>query len=232
MSDERIRFSVAGVTSGVKSSLPIAVSVATYGLVFGVLARQTTLGPAETLLMSATVFAASAQFVALDLWGRNLPSVTIVVTTFLVNLRHLLMGASLRPWLSRLSSGKVYGMLFFLNDESWGITMSEHADGERDGAFLLGSGLIVFVAWVGASLLGVTAGSLIRNPARYGLDFAFIAVYIALLVGVWDDRGDALPVGTAAVVAVGAAYLLPGEWHIILGGLVGSVVGVVRDSYV
>lgn len=232
MSDEYTRFSIDGVFSGARASLPIAISVATYGLVFGVLARQTTLGTGETLLMSATVFAASAQFVALDLWGRKLPSSAIVVTTFLVNLRHLLMGASLRPWLSKLSSGKVYGMLFFLNDESWGITMREHADGERDGAFLLGSGLLVFVAWVGASTLGVTAGSFIQNPARYGLDFAFIAVYIALLVGVWDDSEDAIPVGTAAVVAIGAAYLLPGEWHIILGGLVGSVAGVVRDSYV
>ncbi|GAA0311959.1 transporter [Halarchaeum grantii] len=228
---EETEFSREGLFAGVRQSTPIALGVFTYGIVFGVLARQSSLGLSEAVLMSASVFAASAQFVVLDLWESPLPVIAIVVTTVAVNLRHLLMGASIQPWLKRLTPKKTYGMLYFLNDESWGLTMRARSNGENDAAFLLGSGLIVFVAWVSATVLGVSVGGLIENPAKYGLDMAFIAVYIALLVGVWDGREDAVPVGIAALVALVASVIIAGNWHIIIGGLTGSIAGVVRDEY-
>ena len=226
-----VKFSRTGLISGLRESTPIALGVFTYGIVFGVLARQSSLGLSEAVLMSASVFAASAQFVVLDLWESPLPVIAIVVTTVAVNLRHLLMGASIQPWLKRLAPKKTYGMLYFLNDESWGLTMRARSNGENDAAFLLGSGLIVFVAWISATVLGVSVGGLIENPAKYGLDMAFIAVYIALLVGVWDGREDAIPIGIAALVALVASVIIAGNWYIIIGGLTGSIAGVVRDEY-
>jgi len=216
---------------GFQESTPIALGVFTYGIVFGVLARQSSLSALEAVLMSASVFAASAQFVVLDLWESPLPVIAIIITTIAVNLRHLLMGASIQPWLKRLTSKKTYGLLYFLNDESWGLTMRARSNGENDAAFLLGSGLIVFVAWIGATVLGVSLGGLIENPAKYGLDMAFIAVYIALLAGVWDGRKEAVPVGVAAVVALAASVVFGGNWYIIIGGLTGSVAGIIRDEY-
>lgn len=230
--NETTEFSRDGFVTGIRESIPIALAVFTYGIVFGVLARQTSLGLGEAVLMSASVFAASAQFVVLDLWKSPLPAVAIVLTTVAVNLRHLLMAASIQPWLKRLRSRKIYGMLYLLNDESWGLTMRARADGENDAAFLLGSGMVVFVAWISATVLGISIGGLIENPAKYGLDMAFIAVYIALLVGVWDGRGDAVPVGVAALVALVASVVVAGNWYIIIGGLTGSVAGVVRDEFV
>lgn len=231
MSTEQTVFTWTGLVSGIKGSVPIAAGVFTYGIVFGVLARQTTLGLGETLLMSATVFAASAQFVVLEMWGRQPSVAAIIITTFLVNIKHLLMGASVRPWVQRLSPKTIYSMLFFINDESWGLAMRARNAGETDAAFLFGSGLLVFVTWVSATLLGLTVGRFIHNPATYGLDFVFIAIYITLLVGVWDGREDALPIGVAAATAVAAAVLLPGNWYIIIGGVIGSMAGVVRDAY-
>ncbi|GGM75265.1 4-azaleucine resistance transporter AzlC [Halarchaeum rubridurum] len=229
---ERAEFSRKGLGAGVRQSTPIALGVFTYGIVFGVLARQSSLGLSEAVLMSASVFAASAQFVVLDLWKSPLPVIAIVVTTVAVNLRHLLMGASIQPWLKRLTPRKTYGMLYFLNDESWGLTMRARSNGENDAAFLLGSGLIVFIAWISSTALGVSIGGLIQNPARYGLDMAFIAVCIALLAGVWDGREDAVPVGIAALVALVSSVVVSGNWYIIVGGLTGSIAGVVRDEYV
>lgn len=225
------KFSRNGLIAGFRESVPIALGVFTYGVVFGVLARQSSLGVVEATLMSGSVFAASAQFVVLDLWESPLPVGAIIITTVAVNLRHLLMGASIQPWLKRLTPKKTYGMLYFLNDESWGLTMRARSNGEDDAAFLLGSGLIVFTAWISATILGVSLGGLIQNPAKYGLDMAFIGVYIALLVGVWDGRKDTVPIGVAAVVSLAASTLLAGNWHIIIGGLTGSIAGVVRDEY-
>ena len=94
-----ITFTLSGALLGARRSIPIAISVFAIGLVFGVLARQAKLSILESFLMSGLVFAGASQFVALSLWiAMPLPVITIILTTLVVNLRHLLMGASLRPW--------------------------------------------------------------------------------------------------------------------------------------
>lgn len=221
--DDPIAFDRAGAFAGARRTLPVGASIFAYGLVFGVLARQAGLSPVEAFLMSGLVFAGSSQFVALDLWATPLPVASLVVTTLVVNLRHLLMGAALGPLLGRLPPLRAYGSLFFLNDESWALTMGEQARGRRNAAFLLGSGLVTWLAWTGATLAGGTLGGALRDPARWGLDFAFTAVFVALLVGLWRGKGDLLPWVVAAVVAVAADKLLSGTWHILLGGLAGSL---------
>src|ERR1700740_2044384 len=88
--DEHVTFTLAGVMRGVRRALPVAVSVFTVGLVFGVLARRTRLSWVEATLMSTLVFAGASQFVALSLWLiLPFPAITIILTTLVVNLRHL-----------------------------------------------------------------------------------------------------------------------------------------------
>jgi predicted branched-subunit amino acid permease len=70
----------------------------------------------------------------------------------------------------------------------------------------------------------------VQNPAHWGLDFAFVAVFVALLAGMWKGKGDLLPWAAAAAVAVAAAHWLPGEWYIILGALAGSLTGALRHA--
>ena len=223
-------FTVHGLVAGACRSLPLALGVDAYGFVFGVLARQTGLSLAELLLMSGLVYAGSAQFVALGMWATPLPVLSLVLTTLLVNLRLVLMGAALGRWLSQLPAPKAYGALFFLADENWALALGEYARGGRDAAFLLGSGLLLWCAWLGTSAAGYIGGGAVRDPARWGLDFAFTAVFAALLVGLWKGRADLVPWAVSAGVAVGANRWLPGAWHILLGGLAGSVVGAMRDG--
>lgn len=226
----RVAFTRAGALRGARRSLPLVVSVFAVGVVFGVLARQAGLGVLEALLMSGLVFAGASQFVALGLWAASLPIAAIVLTTLVVNLRHLLMGAALRPWYRRLSAPQAYGSVFFMVDESWALMMSELAEGREDGAFLLGAGLALFGSWLAATLVGVTLGGVLRDPASLGLDFAFTAAFIALLAGMWKGRSNLLPWAVAAVVALAAAHWLPGKWYILLGGLAGSLVGALRRA--
>ena len=226
-----VTFTRAGVLTGGRAAIPIALAVFAYGLVFGVLARQAHLSLLEAFLMSGFVFAGSAQLVAIGLWsapGTALPIAAIVITTLVVNLRLLLMGVALRPWFARLPPRAAYASVFFMADENWALTMAQFARGGRDGAFLLGSGLAVFVAWLGATLVGGILGGAIGDPTRFGLDFAFTAVFIALLAGLWRGKSDVLPWVVAAVVAIAGAYLLPGKWYILLGGVAGSLVGAWR----
>lgn len=221
---------VDGALAGARQSIPLALSVFAYGTVFGVLARQTGISLVEAISMSGMVCAGSAQLIALDLWAAPLPISTIVLTTLVVNLRHLLMGAALRPWFSQLSAPQAYISAFFMGDENWALTMREFAAGRNDGAFLLGSGLALFIAWLGATASGYVMGAMVQDPTRLGLDFAFPAALVALLAGMWRDKSDLWLWAVAAGVAVLAAKWLPGRWYVLLGGLAGSMVGAMSHA--
>lgn len=229
--NEAVTFTFTGVLEGARQTLSVALSVFIYGLVLGVLAGQAGLSPLEVFLMSGLVFAGSSQFAVLGLWIAPLPILTIILTTLVVNLRHLLMGAALRPWMGELKGWQCYTSLFFLNDEGWALTMGQFARGKRNGAFLLGSGLALFVAWTSAGVVGRTLGAVVQDPAKWGLDFAFTAVFLFLLTGLWKGVRTILPWVVAAAVAVAAAYALSGtKWYIIVGALAGSVVGAWGDD--
>jgi 4-azaleucine resistance transporter AzlC len=227
-----ITFTLAGALAGARRCVPIAISGCGIGLVFGTLAGQDGLGAGEAALMSALVFSGAAQFVVLGLWAAPLPVATIVLATLVVGLRHVLMGAALGPVFSKLPLLKAYGSVFFMADENWALTMGEFAKGRRDAAFLVGGGLLMFFAWTGSTFAGGTLlGGLVEDPARWGLDFAFTAVFLALIAGMWNGKSDILPWTVAAAVAVAAHHWLPGQWYILLGSLAGSVAGVVRRGH-
>jgi len=159
-----------------------------------------------------------------------LPIANIILTSSIVNLRYLLMGAALRPWFSKLSPLKAYGSIFFISDGSWAMAMREFASGKRDGAYLLGSSLAQFVALGSATVVGDVLGAAIKDPARWGLDFVATAVFAALLVGMWKGKSDLLPWLSSATVAIVCAQWLPGKWYVFVGGLVGSLIGAFGDE--
>lgn len=226
--EDGLTFSLAGVRDGFRACVPIAVGVAGYGVVFGVLARRAGLSTAEATLMSATVLAGAAQVIAVELWAYPVPVVALVVTTFVVNLRYALMGASLRPWFRHLTPLQTYGSVFFTADENWALTMAELRSGGDQGAFLLGSGLAIWTFWVAATVLGATVGGVVEDPARWGFDFILTAVFLVLAVTLWEGERSIFPWLVAGGVALAGAQWLPGQWYILLGGIAASVVEVAR----
>ena len=237
-------FTRAGTLAGAARALPLALGVLSYGAVWGVLARGAGMSLAEAALMSGLVYAGASQFIAVGLWDVPPPLLALLGTTLVVNLRLLLMGAALRPWLARLSAWKTYPAVWLMADENWALSIAEwtgrgdapEGRSERspvrliDAAFLVGSGVALWFGWVGGTVLGHVAGAVVRDPAAWGLDFAFTAAFGALLVGLWRGRGDLLPWAVAAAVAVASERLLPGAWYILLGALAGSLVGGMSDE--
>jgi 4-azaleucine resistance transporter AzlC len=225
---QAIEFVSTGIRRGFVEGTPIALGVGGYGIVFGVLANQARLSTAEAALMSATVLAGAAQLIAIELWEPSIPVVPIIWTVFVVNLRYLLMGAALRPWFRQLSPLQRYGSVFFVADENWALTMDELASGSRRGAFLLGSGLAIWVFWILATVVGATAGGRIGSPAEYGLDFVLTGVFVAIAFGLWNGRSSVLPWISALVIAVVTAQVFPGRWYILFGGVAGGFAEVLR----
>lgn len=223
-----VSFERSGLISGFRTCLPVAIGVGAYGIAFGVLARQTGLSVAEATLMSALVLAGASQLIAIELWDGPLPVVAIVVTTFVVNLRYVLMSASLRPWFERLSPFRAYGSAFFITDESWALSIADLRAGSGRGAFLFGAGLAIWLLWVVTTAVGAAAGGVIGDPDQFGLDFVLTAIFVIIAVSLWRGREDIAPWAIAASVAVVGAEGLPGRWYILLGGIGGCLWAVVR----
>ncbi len=216
-----------GTLKGFKHMAPVALFVVAFGLAFGVAAIQHGLSSLETLLMSALVFAGASQFAALELWGPTIPLVALIATTFAINARHLLMGASLYPWLRHLPPGQRYASLGMMSDSNWAMAAADHERGETNVGILFGGGIALWVAWMLGTLLGVVFGSGISEPERFGLDVIMGCFLLAMLVGKRKPSLDLLlPWGVAATAALLALYYLPANAHVIVGALAGGLAGV------
>lgn len=215
----------ADILHGLRLGLPVAISVAAYGVVWGVLAGQAGMSVVEVAAMSAFVFAGASQFVALEMWAPVPPVWSLIAATLAVNLRFVLMTATLRPLFGHLPRSAALWRMHLIADENWAVGMAERAKGGNGATVMVAGGLLLYVTWLSTTLSGRILGAGLDDPARWGLDFAFIAVFLALLVGLWRGIGDLLPWIVAGGVAAATSLLIPGKWYIICGGLAGSLVG-------
>jgi len=227
----RIVLTRAGVWRGFREMAPLALTtVGAFAIAFGVAARQGGLDLAQASAMSALVFAGASQFAALGLWTDPLPVLSILLATVAINARFLLMSAALRPWLAHLPSWQVYPGLFVLADPVWAKSLREFDQGLDDAGYLIGGGAIFWLVWLAFTAAGYALGGGIGDPARWGIDALMPAFFAVILTGMWRGRGDALPWICAGASALGASMVLPGMWHVLVGGVVGGLVGAARDD--
>jgi 4-azaleucine resistance transporter AzlC len=152
--------------------------VLAFGMSFGVLARAAGMDRLAALVMSATTFAGSAQFAVASILGAGGGLAAAVLTAVLLNLRYGPIGLSTAPvmvgsrWRRLVESQLVV-------DESWAIAQRE---GGMDRHLLIGAGAALWCSWVGGTVVGLLAGDLIADPERLGLDAAFPALFLALLI--------------------------------------------------
>jgi 4-azaleucine resistance transporter AzlC len=190
------------VVAGIRAGLPYGVASLLLGFSFGVLARP-LMGPVATIVMSAIVFAGSAQFAALAVLSAGGGAPAAIVAGMLLNLRFVPMGIAIAPSLRAGPLGRALrGQA--LVDASWAL--ANRGGGRFDIDFLLGSTMAQYPAWVGGTVLGALAGGLIGNPRSLGLDAIFPAFFLGLLI-VELRRPQARPV--AALGAVIALVLTP-----------------------
>ncbi|WP_372624005.1 AzlC family ABC transporter permease [Falsiroseomonas sp.] len=227
----RVVFTRHGVARGARDSLPLWIGMMPFGLVIGVLADAKGLSFAETVLMSAIVYAGAAQLVALELWSDPVPIGAVVIATLVVNSRMAPMGAALAGWLDRLRGIRLWGTLWTMVDHSFALSIQEQRRGGRDAGYLLGIGAALWVAWVLTTAAGYLASSAVRLPAGHPLYFASVAAFLSILVGLWRGvRVDLLPWLLAGVVALAAHRAgLPVPLPLLAGTFAGATLGAWRE---
>lgn len=218
---------------GFAKTLPLALGVIPFGLAYGVVAIQAGLTVAETLLMSLVVFAGASQFTAVVMVQAGAGIPLVVASTLLLNLRHLMMGLSLSPYLSETTPRWQRIVAFGLTDEAYltSITHFKEEGAEQgDPFFVLGSGGFIYLVWSVSSLVGALAGASITDPLSWGLDFAMPATFLTMLIPQIATRRSAIVVAVAAAVATASYVLIPGKWYIILAVVTATIVGVVLET--
>ncbi|GHB10302.1 AzlC family ABC transporter permease [Modicisalibacter luteus] len=220
------RLDLAGTLDGMRRMAPLCLFVIAFGLAFGVAAVQRGLSELEALLMSALVFAGASQFAALELWGPEIPLVALIASTFAINARHLLMGASLYPWLRDLPPRQRYLSMSVMSDSNWAMAADDYRRGVRNVGMLIGGGIALWLAWLLGTLLGVLFGSGITEPERYGLDVIMGCFLLSMLVGGARSLTILIPWSVAAIAALIAVYWLPPHSHVVVGALAGGLAGM------
>lgn len=227
-------FSLDGLRAGAAAMLAALPGVFVFSAAFGALAAQKGLTLAEAVLMSTVVFAGVSQFVSMEIWSAAFtPALvaTLALTTLLVNLRMVLMGATLQPWIAAAPRWQVYPSLLLLTDNNWVVSMRYRGGGGADVGYLFGSGFVLFLIWVPATAFGQVFGSLLDDPRRYGVDLILPLFLVAIIAPMLERSRRILPWVIAGLVAALVQQLLPGFLYIVAGALAGAIAGgVIGDE--
>lgn len=219
------------VVRGVLQAMPVVMGYLPIGFAYGVLADQAELSLFATLLMSLVVYAGSSQLIATGLFAAGMPMLSIVFTTFIVNLRHLLMSAALAPSLSRWP--QVQRLLFAtqLTDETFALHSMQFQKEVPAKGQVFAVNLTSQTAWVLGSLLGYVAGTLFTDVKPFGLDYALPAMFVALLLLQIQHARMVIVALFTGMVSVGLTLLGVSTWAVMIATVIGATFGVVMESW-
>ncbi|MFQ3230944.1 AzlC family ABC transporter permease [Reinekea sp.] len=211
---------------GALDSLPMIVAAIPFGLLFGMLAPTNGIAAWVAIAISALVFAGSAQYVAIGLLAVGTPAILIVLTTFIVNLRHLLYAfAMLIPTKIWSKKQKVLAS-FFLTDETFVIFNQRYMAGldeQQRFPYYMGSALFMYSNWQICTWIGLWAGSSLTGVESLGLEFAMVTAFIAMMTPMLKRKRNV----ASAFIAFALAWLfkdIPHKLGIILAVLFAALI--------
>ncbi len=217
--------------TGFTRASPILLGYIPIGLAFGVLAQKAGISTLNTLLMSLLVYAGSSQLIAVGLFATGAPALSVVLTTFVVNLRHMLLSAALSPFLKRWRKPELAAFAYQLTDETFAIHAAQFPSAAPVKAEVFATNVTAQAAWIFGTWLGVALGQSITDVKPLALDYVLPAMFIALMVLQIRDR---VQVGVALVtgaLSVGLLLIDVGQWNVIAATLVGATIGVIAEIW-
>ena len=223
------------VKAGVRDTLPTVFGYIGIGLAFGIIASSVGLNPFFVGAMSLFIYAGGAQFITVSMLSSSFPILSIVLATFLINSRMILMSMATAPFLKRYSVFKNIIIGTFLTDESFalGINKQNYTNGRLTYEWFNTANLVSYFTWSVSSVLGALLGGIVKDPKALGLDFALVAMFIGLLyLQVISDFTIRKKVQFLVILVVFflvyfGMIFIPSNLLIIVVTLIGCAIGVV-----
>ena len=214
---------------GAKTGSPIAIGYLPIAVAFGALALEAGLTVLQAVGMSAAVFAGASQFMAIGMLLSGAGPFQIIIATFCVNLRHLIMSLTVADRLGELPGLWKLPLSFGVTDETFAV-LSLHTgmpQGRERRLFALGLMAIAYAAWVGGTLLGGGLAHMIPPSLSSGMAVALYAMFIGLLI----PAAKKVPrLAWIAVIGMGLCYILhhflDKGWSVVLATVLGGCVGM------
>jgi predicted branched-subunit amino acid permease len=204
---------------GMRSSSSVAPGIAAWGLMTGVAMVKSGMSVLEAVAMTVLVYAGSSQLAAIPLIVAGAPAWVIWATGFCVNLRFVVFSLHLRSYLMHMPRWRRLVNGFLTADLTYALftrrfpVAADDPDTRRaQESFLAGNYCVTWIAWTGASLLGVALGNLV--PTQWGLGFAGVLCLVGILCSLANTRLKMLAVLVAGAAAV-AAYSLPLKLNVV-----------------
>ena len=228
------------VKTGIKDTLPTVFGYIGIGLAFGIIASSVGLNPFIVGAMSLFIYAGGAQFITVGMLSSGFPILSIVLATFLINSRMILMSMAIAPFFKRYSAFKNIVIGTFLTDESFALGMNKqnYTNGNLSFEWFNAANLISYFTWVVSSVSGALLGGIVKNPKSLGLDFALVAMFIGLLyLQVMSDFTIKKKIQFIVIVVVlflvyFGMIFIPSNALIIVVTLIGCAIGVVLKNVI
>lgn len=211
---------------GLLAIWPICVGYIPLGLAMGVLGEKAGLTPVQVGFMSLCVFAGSGQFIAVSMISTGASIPAIVLTTFIVNLRHLLMSSSLAVQYQGACRKKITMLSYGIVDETFAVNLNKLKTGPWEIDKAIVASYAAFFSWVASTTAGCFCGRFIPENA-FGLDYALTAMFISLLIFQLNGPVYMITAILAGLSAVFFALIIPGNAYIILATLFAATAGVI-----
>lgn len=224
-------------TSGFQDCLPTLLGYISIGFAFGVVGISSNLNLLEITLLSVLIYAGAAQFIFCGLYLVGTPASIIIITTFIVNLRHLLMSLALATSFTNQSFLRNIGFGTLLTDETFGVAVTKRSQKTILGPkWMDGLNITAYLAWIAASILGAVVGKWIPNPESLGLDFALVAMFVALLILSLSavERSKLMHylilIAYMVVIIYFSLYFVPAHIAVLIGTISVATIGVVTEK--
>lgn len=228
------------VRTGVKDTLPTVFGYIGIGLAFGIIASSVGLNLFFVGAMSLFIYAGGAQFVTVSMLSSGSPILSIILATFLINSRMILMSMAVAPFFKKYSLFENISIGTFLTDESFALGMNKqnYTNGILTYEWFNAVNLLSYFTWVASSVVGALLGEIVKDPKALGLDFALVAMFIGLLyLQVISDFTIKKKVQFLVIVVVFflvyfGMIFIPSNVLIIVVTLIGCAIGVVLKNVI
>ena len=218
-----------GSSDGARAVTPLLIGVVPFGLVFGIVAAGSSVGPWLGGSTSVIIFAGAAQLATLQLVDAGVGGAVVIATALVINARHLMYSAALAPRFQEFPAVARFALPYVMTDQAFAVSIvryGEVTDPVYRQWYFTGAALTLWITWQISTIVGIVLGA--QVPASWSLDFAIPLVFLVLLVPAVKSRPDliaALVGGGVAVAAAGAPYGL----GLMIGAVSGVIAGVVAQ---